>query len=198
MERWYGKVVVVTGASAGIGAAISAKLVENGLQVVGLARRLDKLQDLETQLQNRPGKFHPVQADITNEDDLNRAFAWVKNNLGTLHILVNNAGVAKPATLLDGNTELFKQVLETNVLALAVATREAVKIMRENAEEGHVVHINSTTGHRIPNVPLMNVYYASKYAVTALAETLRMDLRRVGSKIRVTVCMTTENDSYYS
>ncbi|RZC38890.1 adh short, KR, NAD binding 10, and/or Epimerase domain containing protein [Asbolus verrucosus] len=189
MERWSGKVAVVTGASAGIGAAISTKLVESGLQVVGLARRLDRLQELARKLQNQPGKFHPIATDVTVEEEVVRAFDWVRTNLGTLHVLVNNAGIAKPATLLDGDTEIFRKVFDTNVLALTVATREAVKIMREkDVEAAHVIHINSTAGHQVSDVPKMNVYFASKHAVTALAESLRLDLLRAGAgnKIRVT------------
>ncbi|XP_044260414.1 farnesol dehydrogenase-like [Tribolium madens] len=186
MSRWCGKVALITGASAGIGASISTKLVEDGLQVVGLARRSDKLQELASRLQNLPGKFHPIMADVTVEEDIMAAFTWVKTHLGTLHILVNNAGIAKPASLIDGPTEIFKKILDTNVLALTVTTREAVKLMRENGGEGHVVHVNSVAGHRVTDIPLMNVYFASKHAVTALAETLRLDLRREGSRIRVT------------
>nr|XP_970056.2 PREDICTED: farnesol dehydrogenase [Tribolium castaneum] len=187
MNRWCGKVAFVTGASAGIGAAIAAKLVEDGLQVVGVARRLDKLQELASKLQNFPGKFHPLQADVTAEEDIIKAFEWVRGHLGTVHVLVNNAGIAKPASLIDGPSEIFRKILDTNVLALTITTKEALKLMRENGDEGHVIHVNSVAGHRVTDVPLMNVYFASKHAVTALAETLRLDLRREGSKIRVTV-----------
>ncbi|XP_064214453.1 farnesol dehydrogenase [Tribolium castaneum] len=186
MNRWCGKVAFVTGASAGIGAAIAAKLVEDGLQVVGVARRLDKLQELASKLQNFPGKFHPLQADVTAEEDIIKAFEWVRGHLGTVHVLVNNAGIAKPASLIDGPSEIFRKILDTNVLALTITTKEALKLMRENGDEGHVIHVNSVAGHRVTDVPLMNVYFASKHAVTALAETLRLDLRREGSKIRVT------------
>ncbi|RZC35874.1 hypothetical protein BDFB_013527, partial [Asbolus verrucosus] len=67
-----------------------------------------------------------------------------------------------------------------------MATREAVKIMKANSINGHIVHINSMCGHRVPGVPYINVYAASKYAVTALTETLRQELNQLGSKIKVT------------
>lgn len=79
-----------------------------------------------------------------------------------------------------------------NVLGLCTCTREAVKIMKEHGIDGHVVHINSIAGHYVPQLskPVLNVYPASKYAVTALTETLMHELRSQGSKIKVTVRKT--------
>ena len=98
---------------------------------------------------------------------------------------MNNAGVALDTDLVNGDTQKWKQVLDTNVLGLCIATREAIKIMRKNNIDGHIVHINSVTGHKIPRVVKLNVYAAAKYAVTALTETLRQELNSVGSKIKV-------------
>ncbi|KAF2890678.1 hypothetical protein ILUMI_15495 [Ignelater luminosus] len=119
LERWVGKVAIVTGASAGIGATISRSWTE-----------------------------------ATN--------------------------------LTDGDSQLWKEIFDTDVLGLCIATREAVKDMRENKVAGHIIHINSVGGHYIPNLPNTNVYPASKHAVTALTETLRQELNSIGSKIKVT------------
>lgn len=73
------------------------------------------------------------------------------------------------------------------MLGLCVATREVVKIMRENNIDGQVVNINSVAGHQVPPIPGLNVYAASKFAVTALTETLRQELNSIKSKIKVTV-----------
>ncbi|XP_046674695.1 farnesol dehydrogenase-like [Homalodisca vitripennis] len=93
MERWQGRVAVVTGASAGIGAAIVENLVESGMVVVGLARREDHLLEIKDKLKGKLGTFHPIKADITKEEDFNKAFEWITENLGGLDVLVNNAGV---------------------------------------------------------------------------------------------------------
>lgn len=186
MERWTNKVAVVTGASAGIGASIAAKLIANDIHVVGLARRFDKLQDLATAL---GPKFHPIQADVTKEDDVRKAFDWTTANLGPVHILINNAGICIATSILDGSTEQFRNVYDTNILSVTIVTREAVKIMRQYGVVGHIVHVSSLAGHRVPNVPLMNVYPASKHAVRALAESLRQELVRIGSKIKITVSL---------
>ncbi|KAF2886866.1 hypothetical protein ILUMI_19307 [Ignelater luminosus] len=187
MERWVEKVAIVTGASSGIGAAIVEQLVEAGLKVVGLARRKERLEELSKHLEGKKGKFYAYSADISKEEDILKAFQWVKDNLGPVHILVNNAGVTRVTNLTDGNTEFWKEVLDTNVLGLCIATREAVKDMRANNVDGHIIHINSIAGHYVPAFPNTNVYAGSKYAVTALTETLRQELNSIGSKIKITV-----------
>lgn len=185
MERWVGKVAIVTGASAGIGLAIVESLVDAGMKVAGLARSKEKLNEVARKLRGRRGEFHPFSADVSKESEVLDAFRWVTENIGAVHVLVNNVGIARPGSLLDGLTEHWDEVLHTNVLGLCVATREASKVMRENHIEGHIVHINSTMGHRVYNIPGFNLYTATKHAVTALTETLRQELVRIGSKIKI-------------
>ncbi|XP_018565965.1 farnesol dehydrogenase-like [Anoplophora glabripennis] len=186
MDRWVGKVAIVTGASAGIGAAICEKLVENGLQVVGVARRKEKIEELSQKLIGKSGKLHAVKADLTKEEDILGAFEWVKDNLGPVHILVNNAGIVQFGNLTEGDTESWRQVLDLNVLGLCIATREAIKNMKENNVDGHIIHINSIAGHKVPNITSFSIYPASKFAVTALTESLRLELNSLESKIRIT------------
>ncbi|KAJ3660776.1 hypothetical protein Zmor_005207 [Zophobas morio] len=170
MDRWRGKVAIVTGASAGIGAAIAKQLVEEGLQVVGLARRSERVEDLAKQLEGKKGKPYAVKTDISKEEDILKAFKWVTDNLGPVHILINNAGIIQQTNLTEGDTEKWKKIFDTNVLGLCIATREAVKIMKANKIDGHIVHINSVTGHKIPNVPGLNV----------------QELNHLGLKIKIT------------
>lgn len=187
MDRFKGKVAIVTGASSGIGASIAEKLVEHGLQVVGLARRIDKMIAAKKKLAHLPGKLHPFRADMTSEEDIIQAFQWVRAHVGTVHILINNAGVARAVNLMDGDTESFKKVLDTNVLGVAIATREAVQSMMETKVNGHIVNINCICGHYVPILPNNNMYPASKHAVTAMTETLRQELFQQGIKIKVSV-----------
>jgi len=186
MDRWKGKVAVVTGASAGIGAAIVEQLVGAGLKVVGLARRKEKVEELAKKLQGKSGKLYAVKADVSKEEEVIQAFKWIKDNVGPVHILINNAGFSRDTSLLDGDAKLWKEILDTNVMGLCVATREAVKCMRANNVDGHIVHLNSVAGHSVPNMPNLSVYPASKYAVTALTETLRQELNAIKSKIKIT------------
>ncbi|XP_044260590.1 farnesol dehydrogenase-like [Tribolium madens] len=184
MDRWRGKIAVVTGASAGCGAAIAEALVREGLHVVGLARRKSRIEALAQKLSS--DNLHALKCDMTLETDILEAFKWIKATLGPVSILINNAGLSQPNTLIGGNTQMWKTVLDTNVLGLSIATREAINQMMENDIAGHVIHINSILGHYVAHVPNLNVYSASKFAVTALTETLRQELVGLGSKIRIT------------
>ncbi|XP_018325323.2 farnesol dehydrogenase [Agrilus planipennis] len=168
MDRWVEKVAVVTGASAGIGAAIAEALVKEGLIVAGFARRTDRVEKLAKKLQdaNAKGKLHAVKVDMTKENEIIDGFNWVKKNLGPIHVLVNNAGVARFDALIDSDTQKWRDIFDTNVIGLSIATREAVKDMRANNVDGHIIHINSIVGHQVLNFPSANAYPASKFAVT--------------------------------
>lgn len=124
---------------------------------------------------------------MTKEEDIVRLFDWTTKNVGIVHILINNAGTGARSTLLEGETKDWKKVLDLNVVGLCIATREAFRIMKAHNINGHIVHLNSIFGHSVAHVPNMNIYSATKYAVTALTETLRFELNSVGSKIKISV-----------
>lgn len=193
MERWIGKTAVVTGASSGIGAAIAVDLVKSGLNVVGLARRQERVEALKANIPaSATGKLYSVKCDLTKEDEIKSAFAWVNENLGGVDILVNNAGIMKTMNLLDAdNTEDLRATIDTNLIAVAICTREAFHSMKNRDVNGHIVHINSYAGHRIPFFvglyPSFNIYPATKFGVTAMTEVLRQELQSFNTRIKVTV-----------
>nr|QCG74692.1 farnesol dehydrogenase-like protein [Xylotrechus quadripes] len=186
MDRWVGKVAVVTGASSGIGEAVAEQLVEKGLKVVGLARRKERLDELAKKLEGKKGKFQGIKTDLKKEEDILNAFKLIKEKIGPVHILINNAGATKGDTLSDGSTETWINTFKLNVIGLCIATREAIRDMKANNVDGHIVHMNSLLGHQVMNFPQLNVYPATKFAITALAETLRLELNGQKSKIKIT------------
>ena len=120
------------------------------------------------------------------------AFKWIESQFGVVHILVNNAGIVTNVGLLTEGDEAFNimnDILNTNVRGLVQCTREAFRLMKKSNNYGMIININSIVGHSIPFVPTAtSVYPASKYAVTAICETLRQELVLAGNmKIRVTV-----------
>jgi NADP+-dependent farnesol dehydrogenase len=149
-------------------------------------------KNYQKSFKEKKGKLFAVKVDMTKEDDILKGFKWVSEKIGPVHILVNNAGITQNTNLTEGETEKWKKILDTNVLGLCIATREAVKvmIMKANNIDGHIIHINSVSGHGVPNFPGVNVYAASKHAVTALTETLRQEFNHPGLKIKITVKMT--------
>lgn len=98
MHRWSGKVAIVTGASAGIGAAIAKALPSHDIKVVGLARNIEKLEKLADELGR--DKFFPIKCDVIKEEDILKACKWVEKELGGADILINNAGVIRLNALI--------------------------------------------------------------------------------------------------
>lgn len=193
MERWVGKTAIVTGASSGIGAAIVIDLVKAGVNVVGLARRQERIEELKQSIPpSATGKLYARKCDLTQESDIKSAFDWVDQNLGGVDILVNNAGIIKTMNLLDAdNTSQLRETIDTNVLAVVICTREAFHSMKKRSVNGHILHINSCAGHKIPFFvglyPSFNIYPSTKYAVTAMTEVMRQEFQTFGTKIKVTV-----------
>nr|XP_026692271.1 dehydrogenase/reductase SDR family member 11 [Ciona intestinalis] len=185
MDRWLGKVAVVTGASVGIGEAIVKKLVGHGMKVVGCARNEEKLKQIASEINGKgQGEMFPFKCDVKEETQILEMFKFVKQSLGSCHVLVNNAGLGHRASLLSGKTEQWKEMLDVNVLGLSICTREAIQLMKAtNVDDGHVININSMSGHRVSG---MIFYSATKFAVTALTEGTRKELREIDSQIRVT------------
>ncbi|XP_072392596.1 farnesol dehydrogenase-like [Diabrotica undecimpunctata] len=187
MERWIGKVAIVTGASSGIGAAVAERLVDEGMMVVGLARRVDKMEELARTLSNRRGSFHPIRCDVSIKQDILDAFQTVKETLSPVHVLVNNAGIARVTqTLCSGDSESWNETFLVNVLGLCICTREAIQDMIENDVDGHIIHMNSVLGHSVPKNLLLSTYPATKSAVKTLAECLRLEFNAMKSKIKIT------------
>lgn len=193
MDRWAGKVAVVTGASSGIGAAIVVDLVKAGVFVVGFAWRQERVEALRESIPpTATGKLYAVRCDVTQEEDIKSGFKWVRDTLGGVDILVNNAGIIKTTNLLDdNNTTLLRDTIDTNVMGVVLCTREAFKSMQERNVDGHVVIINSYAGHVIPYFvglyPSFNIYPATKHAVTAITEVLRQEFQLFNTKIKITV-----------
>ncbi|XP_050436138.1 farnesol dehydrogenase-like [Adelges cooleyi] len=185
MDNLKGRVAVVTGASAGIGAATAIKLVKMGMVVVGLARRYARLEELKTFTVNNdyPGEFHSVACDLTDMDDVLKAFRWIDENIGGIHFMINNAGIIRISSILDGSTENWKEIIDCNVIATTLCTREAYKSMKKHkVPNGHIIQINSITGHSYSVNPGNKVYNASKQALRVLTEGLRHELSVAGDR----------------
>lgn len=193
MDRWIGKTAVVTGASSGIGAAIVIDLVKPGVNVVGLGRRKERIDELREKIpSSAQGKLYAIKCDLTQEADIKSAFSWTEANLGGVDILVNNAGIIKTMNLLDAeNTNNLRETIDTNVLGVVLCSREAFHSMQRRSVNGHIIHINSCAGHKIPYFvglyPSFNIYPSTKYAVTAMTEVMRQELQSFGTKVKVTV-----------
>ncbi|HHH27729.1 MAG TPA: SDR family NAD(P)-dependent oxidoreductase [Polyangiaceae bacterium] len=181
MTAWAGKVALVTGASSGIGRATAKRLAEVGMKVVVCARRKEALDELVGSVD---GDIAAYAVDLRDEQQIRDLFATTKERFGGVDVLVNNAGLGHDAPLMSGETAHWREMLEVNVLALCVCTREAVQDMQARGVAGHVIHVSSMAAHRVPRGS--GVYSATKFAVRSLTEGLRQELRAANSPIRVT------------
>lgn len=105
MDHLKGRVAVVTGASAGIGADVVKQLATKGIIVVGLARRKERVEQLAKEVGSK-GKIHALKCDVANDKQVNEVFDWIDKNLGGITILINNAGLSHPANF-EGETNII-------------------------------------------------------------------------------------------
>lgn len=186
MDRWVGRVALVTGASSGIGRAIASRLVEHGLIVVACARRLELLQELKSTHANGKGRIIPIKCDLRKEEEILSMFQRIKEEVGGVDICVNNAGTAKFAPLIDGSTELWREMLELNILATCICTRETIKSLKDRGlDDGFIINIGSIYGQTYNWASGFSFYGMTKHAVGAMSKGHDAELRKLKSGINV-------------
>jgi NADP+-dependent farnesol dehydrogenase len=187
MEKWLGKVAVVTGASSGIGAAIIKDLANHGLTVIGLARRSERVEEISKEF---GGKIIARKCDVSDQASLKAAFKWIEENYSEINIFINNAGLLHKLSVLDSSddaTDKINSVISTNFTGAVHCAREAIRLMRKSNDYSMIINMNSIAGHSVySNLHISNVYSPTKHALTAFSEILRQELVASGSeKIRV-------------
>lgn len=167
MSSLQGKTLLVTGASSGIGQALCELLVARGANVLGVTRRPSAL----------PEDISPIEADLTKREDISSIF----QGLGKIDALINCAGVAYLSRITDGNPVDWEEMWRVNVMALSLCCQQSLKHFP--ATGGRIVNVSSMSGHRVP--PTGGFYAPTKFAVRAITESLRSELKASGSAIQV-------------
>jgi NADP-dependent 3-hydroxy acid dehydrogenase YdfG len=175
------KVVVITGASSGIGEATALLLAERGAKLVLGARRLDRLQALAAGIANQGGEVSYAPTDVRRRDDVCALVKLACERYGKLDVLINNAGVMPISPLDDLRVDDWEQMIDVNIKGVLYGIAAALPIFRKQGF-GHFVNTASTAGHK--TVPNQSVYSATKFAVRAISEGLRQE---AGDKVRVTI-----------
>jgi NADP-dependent 3-hydroxy acid dehydrogenase YdfG len=174
-------VFLITGASTGIGAATARRAVEAGYTVVLAARGAGKLEQLAAEL--GADNALAIPTDVTQFDDQEHMVSHTLSRFGRLDVVFANAGFGAKRGFLEETPEQWRSMVLTNVLGAAYTIRATLPALRETAEQGHVLLTSSVAGRRaVPG----SLYSATKHAVTAMAESLRQELRGNGDRIRVT------------
>ena len=175
------KVVVITGASSGIGEATALLLAERGAKLVLGARGLDRLQALAAGIAKQTGEVSYLATDVRRRDDVCALVNLACERYGKLDVLINNAGVMPISPLDDLRIDDWEQMIDVNIKGVLYGIAAALPIFRKQGF-GHFVNIASTAGHK--TVPNQSVYSATKFAVRAISEGLRQE---AGEKLRVTI-----------
>ncbi|WP_399314400.1 SDR family oxidoreductase [Trichocoleus sp. FACHB-262] len=176
------QVVLITGASSGIGAACARAFAEARTKLVLAARRRDRLEQLADELnQEFASEIHLLPLDVRDRPQVEAALQSLPDSWGNIDILVNNAGLSRGLDkLYEGDVQDWEEMIDTNIKGLLYVTRSVVPGMVARGR-GHVINIGSIAGHQ--TYPNGNVYCGTKAAVRAISEGLKQDL--LGTPVRV-------------
>lgn len=168
--------VLITGASAGIGKATAIYLAKKGYNVYGAARRVNKMQDLMVH------GIKPIQLDVTDDTSATACVEQILKEAGSIDILVNNAGFGSEGAIEDVPLKDAKYQMEVNVFGAMRLSQLVLPKMREN-RYGKIVNISSVGGKIA--LPLGGWYHASKFAIEALSDSMRMEVKPFGIDVIV-------------
>ncbi|SEO65173.1 NADP-dependent 3-hydroxy acid dehydrogenase YdfG [Amphibacillus marinus] len=176
-----GKVIVITGASSGIGAATARLLVQNGAHVVLGARRLDRLEALKQELVNASGSVIYKYLDVTKVVQLRELIELAVQTFKQVDVIINNAGVMPLSKLEELKIDEWNQMIDVNIKGVLNGIAAGLPVMQKQAA-GHFINIASTGAYEV--LPTAAVYCATKYAVRAITDGLRQE---ASTGIRVTL-----------
>ncbi len=162
------KVIFITGASSGMGKETAKSLIQQGHIVYAAARRIDQMSDLKTL------GGHPVQMDVTNENDIQKVVDTIIKENGKIDVLWNNAGYGLYGAVEDIPVEEARKQFEVNLFGLAAVTQKVIPYMRK-AKSGTIINTSSMGGKMY--TPMGAWYHASKHAVEGFSDCLRLELK---------------------
>lgn len=177
------KVVVITGASSGIGLALVHECASRGAKIVMAARSIDKLQEVVTNLKSKGVACHAVQTDVSKEDDCRKLMEQAVQQFGTIHILINNAGISMRALFADLELSVIKRVMDINFWGTVYCSKYAYPYLQQN--KGSLVGVSSIAGYK--GLPGRTGYSSSKFAMNGFLEVLRIENLKTGLHV-LTAC----------
>lgn len=177
-----GKIVVITGASSGLGEATARHLSELGAVVVLGARRIDRIRALAHELAGSEGKAIAVQTDVTQSEQVKKLVEAAVENYGRIDVMINNAGLMPHSPLDRLKIADWDRMIDVNIKGVLYGIAAALPYMQQQ-KSGHIINVSSVAGHKVR--PASAVYAATKHAVLALSEGLRQEVKPYN--IRTTV-----------
>jgi NAD(P)-dependent dehydrogenase (short-subunit alcohol dehydrogenase family) len=193
LKRLPDQVVVITGATSGIGLATARRAAERGARVVLCSRNEPELKETVAQIERSGGTARSVVADVSSQEDMERLAATALEEFGALDTWVNNAGVSFYGRLTEVAIEDMRQLFEVNFWGTVYGVRAAVPRLRGSG--GALINLGSIVSDRA--IPLQGAYSASKHAIKGFTDALRMELEEEGAPISVTLIKPSAIDTPY-
>jgi 3-oxoacyl-[acyl-carrier protein] reductase len=195
MESLKGKIALVTGAGKGIGKAIALSLAAEGTHIGLIARTEKDLISVSEEINAAGVNAVYATADVSNRIEVERAVEKIKNELGPIDILINNAGTGTFGKFLELEPEVWEQQIKINVFGVYYTTRAVLPLMIER-KSGDIVNISSTAGKT--GAAMTSAYSASKFAVFGLTESLMQEVRKHNIRVTALAPSTVVTDLAYS
>ncbi|AJY76884.1 SDR family oxidoreductase [Paenibacillus beijingensis] len=182
MRNVEGKVVILTGASSGIGEATAEVLANNGAKVVLAARREERLQELKSSIEKQGGTAVYKATDVTSQEQIEELARYTFDTFGQIDVLINNAGIMPLSFLHEKKVSEWDQMIDVNIKGVLYGIGAVLPYMRER-KQGHIIDVSSVTGHIVRKT--WAVYSGTKFAVRAITEALRQE--EAVNNIRTTI-----------
>lgn len=174
------QIALVTGATRGIGRSISLALANSGAHVILAARTENLLQILKEEITSRGGKATAVRTDVAVEQDILSLFETIKDNLGKLDIVINNAGIGIWGKIVNFAIEDFDKLINVNLRGMYICCQQSMKMMIP-AHSGYIINISSVVGFK--GYPNQSAYTASKHGVMGLTKSLSVEAQEHGIRV---------------
>ncbi|WP_225068312.1 SDR family oxidoreductase [Pseudalkalibacillus sp. A8] len=182
MLNVVGKVIILTGASSGIGEATAKVLASNGAKVVLAARREERLRNLKLALEKQGGTVEYKVTDVTSQEQMEELARFTIDTFGQIDVLINNAGIMPLSFLHEKKVMEWDQMIDVNIKGVLYGIGAVLPYMRKR-KQGHIIDVSSVTGHIVRKT--WAVYSGTKFAVRAITEALRQE--EAENNIRTTI-----------
>jgi len=177
-----GKVVIVTGASSGIGRATALRLARERANLVLVARREKLLLSLAEDVQSAGGSALVLALDLRERDNIKKMIHSAQDRFGRIDVLINNAAFGFYGSVENTPADVVREIFDLNFDAPLLACQLAIPIMRAQGE-GHIINISSVAGRR--GLPLSGIYCATKFAMQGISEALRVEMQNSGIQVSI-------------
>lgn len=191
MHTLKGKTALITGAGRGIGRAAAIALAKEGVHIGLLGRTIENLEKMADELSQYDVNVSAAAADVADLEAVTHAVEHIKSDLGSVDILINNAGIAKFGGFLELSPDEWESIIKVNLMGVYNVTRAVLPEMIEQ-KSGDIINIASTAGQK--GAPVTSAYSASKFAVLGLTESLMLEVRKHNIRVSALTPSTVATD----